>query len=328
VVLRFRSLSTFYGGDDTPPLGAGDYVVVYLNPEDDADYVELSGPLAAVDGGFGVLFEQSFGAVGDTMRVELRFVFGFTAGFAADYWCTSARSLAHGCTDRAAENFDASADADDGSCTYGDVSALLSAAFQIDSPGRSPDGWGTDNDPCVSHLADNGGWDGIYCHRLMTGKITVSRPVFVQLTEPDVSLTLGDGIDQLNSLQEVVLAQTKLHGVLPQSLGGLRLLHQLSLYETALSGTIPASIGSLGTHLDVLDLDTTLISGTIPESLGQLSELTLLRLDKSGLSGSLPLELWELSKLQYLSLRNTAISGSLPARMVKMESLRRLHHGL
>eukprot|EP01043_Picozoa_sp_COSAG02_P063839 COSAG02_NODE_9159_length_2306_cov_2.059357_1_plen_625_part_10 len=325
VVLRFRSLSTFYGGDNTPPLGAGDSVVVYLNPEvDDADCVELSGPSAAAGGGFGVPFDQTFSAAGDTMRVELRFVFGSTAGFAADYWCKSARSLVHGCTDHAAENFDASADADDGSCTYGNVSALLPAAFQIDSAERGPYGWGTDNDPCVSSLASNGGWDGIFCHRLKMGKITASHPVLVVLSGSDLSLALGDAVNQLHGLQEIALAQTGLHGVLPQSLGGLR---SLSLWGTSISGTIPASIGSLGAQLGVLDLATTLISGTIPETLGQLNQLTFLQLSNLRLSGSLPLELWELSKLQYLSVDRTAISGFLPPRMVKMQSLQTLHLG-
>ena len=329
VVLRFRSLSTFYGGDDTPPLGEGDSVRVYPDPGDGVQgqiYFELSGPTFAAqdDTSYGVPFEQSFGAASDTMRVELQFVWGQRAAFAADYWCTPAGSLTRGCTDSAAENFDVSADADDGSCTYGDVPGLLSAAFQMDAAERPPYGWGTDNDPCVSSKAGCGGWEGIFCHRLTMGKITASRPVWVELSGPDVSLTLGAGIAQLNTLQMVALPQTGLHGVLPQSLGGLRSLLSLSLYETALSGTIPASIGSLGS-LSALDLDATRITGTIPASLGNLSKLTFLQLYNSRLSGSLPLELWELSKLQYLSLSNTSISGYLPVSMAKMQSLRTLH---
>ena len=330
VVLRFRSLSTFYGGDATPPLGAGDSVLVYPDPGDGVQgqiYFELSGPSAAQDGSsYGVPFEQSFGAASDTMRVELQFVWGQRAAFAAEYWCATARSLTRGCTDSGAENFDVSADADDGSCTYGDVPGLLSAAFQMDAAERAPYGWGTDNDPCVSHKAGCGGWEGIFCHRLTMGKITAWRPVLVDLSGSDVSLTLGAGIAQLNTLQMVDLHQTGLHGVLPQSLGGLQSLLSLSLYETALSGTIPAGIDSLGS-LSALDLDTTRITGTIPASLGNLSKLTFLQLYNSGLSGSLPLELGELSKLQYLSLSSTSISGYLPAGMAKMQSLRVLHLG-
>jgi Leucine-rich repeat (LRR) protein len=324
VLLRFHSLSTYYGGDATPPLGAGDAVRVYPDPDQD-DYVELMGPLSAQPSSFGVPFEQSFGAAGGTMRVELSFAWGQTAGFAADYWCVSAHVLEPGCTDSAANNFDASANADDGSCDYGDVPALLSAAFQVDPAGQMPYGWGTDNDPCVSGVPDCEGWQGVFCHKFTMGETTASRPVWVTPGwREDVSLTVGDDIGRLHSLMQVDLSNSGLHGVLTESLGGMRALNSLSLWGTALSGTMPDGIGGLN-QLQTLDLDATRLSGTIPGAIGQLASLKMLQLYDTQLSGSMPTELLELKGLEQLSLSRCKISGSLANSISGMESLNTLH---
>ena len=86
----------------------------------------------------------------------------------------------------------------------------------------------------------------------------------------------------------------------------------LELAENRLSGARPSSLGNL-TNLQWLNLSANALSGALPSELGNLTNLRLLNLSANDLSGSLPSSLGSLTNLQTLDLRNTQLCAPTDA---------------
>lgn len=82
------------------------------------------------------------------------------------------------------------------------------------------------------------------------------------------------------------ISNSKLVGVIPQSIRNASSLHVLDLSQNALTGPIPL-IGNLKV-LESLDLSVNMLNGSIPEQLANLTSLSFLNVSYNHLSGKIP----------------------------------------
>ncbi|KAJ7531992.1 hypothetical protein O6H91_14G067700 [Diphasiastrum complanatum] len=131
--------------------------------------------------------------------------------------------------------------------------------------------WNSSNDsPCD--------WHGVTCSG---GHVKTLKLV-------DLSLhgTLAVELEQLGSLQHLLLSGNKFSGGIPEQLGGLKKLQILDLGNNQLTGGIPSSFGKL-IMLEVLILEHNLLEGIIPAQFGNLVSLKELSLKENFLTGTI-----------------------------------------
>ncbi|PRQ44338.1 putative leucine-rich repeat-containing, plant-type, leucine-rich repeat domain, L [Rosa chinensis] len=120
-------------------------------------------------------------------------------------------------------------------------------------------------------------------------------------------------IFQIPSLQYVdVSYNSELHGSLPEfpKNGSLEILY---LYGTKFSGVLPDSIGNLK-MLSILVLRDCNFTGAVPKSLANLTQLGSLDLSSNKFSSPIDSIQWDkLIKLEYLYLTNNLLYGSIPS---------------
>ena len=121
----------------------------------------------------------------------------------------------------------------------------------------------------------------------------------------------------------LILANNRLKGGIPATMGNLTNLEILSLDDNQLSGTIPTELGNL-TNLEFLYLNDNQLSGTIPTELRSLSNLEDLQLDGNQLSGTIPEELGNLTSIQSLYLNDNQLSGTIPTELKNLTNLQHL----
>ncbi|RXI01472.1 hypothetical protein DVH24_014821 [Malus domestica] len=114
-----------------------------------------------------------------------------------------------------------------------------------------------------------------------------------------------------NSLQSLVLSNTKFSGILPKSIGNLKMLSMIDISGCSFSGSIPKSIQKL-TQLVHLYMSSNRFSGPI-DSIHWEKLLNLLNivLDSNLLSGSIPSSIVSPPFLEKLLLSHNQFSGQL-----------------
>lgn len=100
------------------------------------------------------------------------------------------------------------------------------------------------------------------------------------LTAAPVSTWFGVYVNASARVEQLILFNNKLVGVLPSSLGNLTGVKMIILLRNQLSGTIPSSLGSLP-DLNVLELSYNQLSGTIPPELGNLPQYAFVQLGRN-----------------------------------------------
>ncbi|KAL5212795.1 hypothetical protein ABZP36_023642 [Zizania latifolia] len=111
------------------------------------------------------------------------------------------------------------------------------------------------------------------------------------------------------TLQQLLLGENNLLGVVPP-MGNLHSLVSLSFGENNLGGSIGDWIGKLQ-NLQGLELSGNNFVGTIPSSIGNLTRLTQLLLDGNKFEGSIPSSIGNLSQLSKLTLRYNNLQGNI-----------------
>ena len=94
------------------------------------------------------------------------------------------------------------------------------------------------------------------------------------------------------------------------------MLQLLDLANNKLTGTIPETIGNLTNMTDLLLFDNKL-SGTLPSTMEKLVKLIEIDLNNNDFSGSLPDWIGTNTSIQYLSMANCRFTGTIPTTFVR-----------
>ncbi|GKV45932.1 hypothetical protein SLEP1_g52958 [Rubroshorea leprosula] len=119
------------------------------------------------------------------------------------------------------------------------------------------------------------------------------------------------------SLVIVNLANNKLFGKIPSSIGSLYQLETFDLCNNNFSGEIPWSLGNCSA-LQFVDLSYNRFSGIIPAWIGErLRSLAFLLLRSNDFNGDVPFQLCWLTNIMLLDLSNNNLSESIPSYIDK-----------
>jgi len=160
-----------------------------------------------------------------------------------------------------------------------------------------------------------------------------------------LDITLPNSIGNFsNTLNTIVLSQSKIKGHIPMSIGSLKGLTLLDLGNNNLTGNIPSTIGGLERlqrlefggnkiegfipkeicqlkNLGELNLTNNKISGSIPNCISNLNLLKKLNLSFNRLETPIPLNLWSLENLLFLDLSSNFLGGYLSPSMKKLQAI-------
>ncbi|XP_040368776.1 receptor-like protein 43 [Rosa chinensis] len=125
------------------------------------------------------------------------------------------------------------------------------------------------------------------------------------------------------SLRNLHLRWTKFSGLLPNSIGNLKMLSTLNVVYCNFTGPIPKSITNL-TQLVSLSMSHNKLEGSIPSFSG-VKNVVDIDLSDNGLTGTINSTHWRnLTKLSYLSLGSNKLDGNIPASLFSLPLLGRL----
>ncbi|MDM8559010.1 hypothetical protein [Candidatus Parabeggiatoa sp. HSG14] len=129
-------------------------------------------------------------------------------------------------------------------------------------------------------------------------------------------ITCQDGhVTQIN------LNKNNLKGTIPPSIGYyFSKLSILDLANNKLSGAIPFSLGH-SSQLQTLALNNNQLNGSIPGSIGYIKQLQTLNLNDNQLSGYIPKLFEKLQQLQRLDISNNQFTGMSPAFLNDLKQL-------
>ena len=172
-------------------------------------------------------------------------------------------------------------------------------------------GWDEEqSDPCLSS------WFGVTCD-------DHGRVIAIELSRNNLTGVLPRSIGQLKMLKSLRLSHNALRGALPQEVSHLRYLRTLHLADNLLSSSFPPAIGTLN-EIEDLVLTNNYFVGSIPSptSPGGLARLRRLELAGNRFHGPLPPTLRLLLGLDLLDVTGNRLSGHLPPGYGELLSLR------
>ncbi|KAJ7010247.1 leucine-rich repeat receptor-like serine/threonine-protein kinase BAM3 [Populus alba x Populus x berolinensis] len=123
-----------------------------------------------------------------------------------------------------------------------------------------------------------------------------------------------------SNLAQMNLADNRLSGPLPASIGNFSNLQILLLGGNRFTGEIPSQIGQLK-NVFTLDISRNNLSGNIPPEIGDCRTLTYLDLSQNQLSGPIPVQITQIHILNYLNISWNHLNQSLPKEIGSMKSL-------
>ncbi|PRQ42886.1 putative leucine-rich repeat-containing, plant-type, leucine-rich repeat domain, L [Rosa chinensis] len=122
------------------------------------------------------------------------------------------------------------------------------------------------------------------------------------------------------ALQFLFLARTNFSGLLPESIGNLKMLSKVDLSNCNFTGPIPKSMESL-TELVYVDMSANKLNGSVP-LLSMAKNLTNINLSYNELTGQINSIRWE--NLINLDLRFNQLNGSIPVSLFSLPLLQKL----
>ncbi|WZY69012.1 hypothetical protein YC2023_001252 [Brassica napus] len=123
-----------------------------------------------------------------------------------------------------------------------------------------------------------------------------------------------------SNLSQINLSNNRLSGPIPGSINNLRSLQILLLGSNRFTGQIPGEIGRLKGLLKI-DMSMNSLSGKVPPELGECQSLTYLDLSHNQLSGQIPVQISQIRMLNYLNVSWNFLNQSLPVELGYMKSL-------
>ncbi len=145
----------------------------------------------------------------------------------------------------------------------------------------------------------------------------------LQLAENRLNGFLPSTLGQLVYLQQMDLSKNSIWGALPDSISALTALIRINLSGNTIQSTLPATIKNLK-QLTHLILSNNRLYGSIPETISQLAELKQVYLDRNQLIGVIPESFSNLKKLLDLSLSYNFLTNPFPD-FEQMTALQRLY---
>ncbi|KAK6775837.1 hypothetical protein RDI58_026838 [Solanum bulbocastanum] len=132
-------------------------------------------------------------------------------------------------------------------------------------------------------------------------------------------------LQNCTSLEQLILENNNLGGVLPRYIGNMSNLLRLSVGRNLIQGNIPTEILQLE-NLQVLGLEKNNFTGMIPESFGQLRRLGKLHFHHNKFSGEIPHSLGNLTRLIELDLGSNKLQGIGSGNLTGLINLIYMNH--
>ncbi|GLU17372.1 hypothetical protein SLE2022_337420 [Rubroshorea leprosula] len=126
--------------------------------------------------------------------------------------------------------------------------------------------------------------------------------------------------NQSSTLEYLHLSYTTFSGVLPHSIGNLKLLKELYLDSCQFYGSIPRSLANL-TEITQLVFSSNHLRGQIPDVFEKIHKLTYLGFSNNNFDGEIPTSIFNLTHLTLLSLAFNKLLGRVPSWLFSLPSL-------
>ncbi|CAI9301554.1 unnamed protein product [Lactuca saligna] len=164
------------------------------------------------------------------------------------------------------------------------------------------------------------------CNLLGTFPSNVLQLQNLQILDLSINRNLHGSLPDFpvnGSLRSLVLSNTNLSGMIPESIGNLNNLSRIELPNNNFSGGIPKSMENL-TQLTYLDLSSNKLTGQIP-SFQLCKNLTHIDLSRNSLSGIIPsAHFQDLQNLVLFNLRFNTFNGSIPSSLFNLQQLQKI----
>ncbi|XP_071706394.1 probably inactive leucine-rich repeat receptor-like protein kinase At3g28040 [Rutidosis leptorrhynchoides] len=178
-----------------------------------------------------------------------------------------------------------------------DVLGLIVFKTSVTDPSSLLSSWNQDDETACS-------WKFITCNPV------TRRVIGLNLDRLNLSGKIGRGLEKLQDLKVLSLANNNFTGSYNPELSVLTNLETLNVSRNSFSGRIPSSLMDSGT-IKFLDLSHNSLSGPVPEELFvNCLSLRSLSLSGNNLEGPIPSSLSKCTSLNHLDLSNNQFSGN------------------
>ncbi|KAG5031660.1 hypothetical protein AAZX31_06G135800 [Glycine max] len=192
-----------------------------------------------------------------------------------------------------------------------DVLGLIVFKADIRDPKGKLASWNEDDES-----ACGGSWVGVKCNPRS------NRVVEVNLDGFSLSGRIGRGLQRLQFLRKLSLANNNLTGGINPNIARIDNLRVIDLSGNSLSGEVSDDVFRQCGSLRTVSLARNRFSGSIPSTLGACSALASIDLSNNQFSGSVPSGVWSLSALRSLDLSDNLLEGEIPKGVEAMKNLR------
>ncbi|WJX34497.1 hypothetical protein P8452_22606 [Trifolium repens] len=195
-----------------------------------------------------------------------------------------------------------------------DVLGLIVFKADIQDPKGKLASWNEDDES-----ACGGSWVGVKCNPRS------NRVVEVNLNGFSLSGRIGRGLQRLQFLRRLYLANNNLTGTITPNIATIDNLRVLDLSNNNLSGVVPDDFFRQCGSMRVVSLAGNMFSGNVPSSIGSCSAIASIDLSANQFSGSVPKEIWTLSGLRSLDLSDNLLEGEVPEGVEALKNLRSIN---
>ncbi|XP_027329711.1 probable LRR receptor-like serine/threonine-protein kinase IRK [Abrus precatorius] len=192
-----------------------------------------------------------------------------------------------------------------------DVLGLIVFKADIQDPKGKLASWNEDDES-----ACGGGWVGVKCNPRS------NRVVELNLDGFSLSGRIGRGLQRLQFLRKLSLANNNLTGGISLNIASIDNLRVIDLSGNSLSGEVPDDFFRQCGSLRSVSLARNKFSGNVPSTLGSCSALASVDLSLNQFSGSVPPVVWSLSALRSLDLSGNLLEGEIPKEVEALKNLR------
>ncbi|MCS6809620.1 MAG: hypothetical protein NZ661_12535, partial [Candidatus Kapabacteria bacterium] len=126
------------------------------------------------------------------------------------------------------------------------------------------------------------------------------------------------------TLERLDVSINSFSGEIPSGITTLTALRELRLNDNRFSGMLPQRLAAL-VRLEFFDASRNQLTGTIPENIGFMRLIKQFSVSANRLTGSIPESLGECELIERLDLDSNALEGAMPQRMQFWSSLRRVN---